>query len=128
MNKTELLEKYKDQSVRYLENAYKFISAGDAEKASEFLWGSMAEAIKAVAAIKGVTFRGHRQVRDYAENLAKELGDNSIFAHFLHAESLHSNFYECELELGDVIRVAEEVRSTVDKLLRLLPKETQGEK
>ena len=127
MNHTELLEKYKAQSEHYLENAYKFIEAGDVEKASEFLWGSMAEAIKAVAAIKGVTFKGHRQVRNYAENLSKELGDNSIFDHFLHAESLHSNFYECELELRDVIRVADEVRMTVDKLLRLLPKETQGE-
>jgi len=124
MNHAELLGKYKAQSVHYLENAFKFIDAGDVEKASEFLWGSMAEAIKAVAAIKGVTFRGHRQVRDYAESLSKELGDKSIFDHFLHAESLHSNFYECELELKDVIRVAEEVRTTVDKLLSLIPGES----
>ncbi len=52
MNNTELLEKHKAQSVHYLENAYKFIDAGDVEKASEFLWGSMAQAIKAVAATK----------------------------------------------------------------------------
>lgn len=120
MNRTELLERYKAQSIHYLENAYKFIDAGDAEKASEFLWGSMAETIKAVAATKGVTFRAHRQLRDYAESLSKELDDKSIYDYFLHAESLHSNFYESELELKDVIRIADEVRMTVDKLLSLI--------
>ncbi|GAH82404.1 unnamed protein product, partial [marine sediment metagenome] len=115
MNQREVLEKYKAQSVHYLENAYKSIDAGDSEKASEFLWGSMAEAIKAVAATKGVTFRGHRQLWDYAESLSKELDDKSIFDSFLHANSLHSNFYESELELKDVIRIADEVRMTVGK-------------
>jgi hypothetical protein len=127
VTKNEVLEKYKDQSIHYLENAFKSINAGDVEKASEFLWGSMAEAVKAVAAIKGVKLKGHRLLRDYAERLSKELGDNSIFDHFLHAESLHSNFYECELELRDVIRVAEEVRSTVLKLFSYIPEEKSEE-
>jgi len=118
---SELLEKYKEQSLHYLANAYKFIEAGDVGKASEFLWGSMAEAVKAVAAIKGVTFRGHRQVRDYAYKLSRELDDKSIYDHFSHAESLHSNFYECDREMGDVIMVAQEVRETVGKLLSRIP-------
>ena len=122
MNNTELLEKHRAQSRHYLENAYKFIDAGDVEKASEFLWGSMAQAIKAVAPIKGIPLKKHRQLWDYAESLAKELGDDSIFDSFFHANSLHSNFYECELELKDVIRVAQEVSSTVNELLELLPK------
>lgn len=126
MNNTELLEKHRAQSVHYLENAYKFIDAGDAEKASEFLWGSMAQAIKAVAATKWVTLRGHRLLRDYVESLSKELDDKSIYDYFLHAESLHSNFYESELELKDVVRIAEEVRTTVAKLLNLLPKESEN--
>ena len=123
MNHTELLEKHKAQSVHYLENAYKFIDAGDSEKASEFLWGSMAQAIKAVAATKGVTLKSHRLLWDYAESLSKELEDKSIFDSFFHANSLHSNFYECELELKDVIRVADDVRMTVGKLLQLISQE-----
>lgn len=123
MNNTELLEKHKAQSVHYLENAYKFIDAGDVEKASEFLWGSMAQAIKAVAATKEITLKSHRQLWDYTESLSKELDNKSIFDSFFHANSLHSNFYECELELKDVIRVAEEIRMTVDTLLSLIPKE-----
>jgi hypothetical protein len=123
MNQRETLEKYKAQSIHYFENALSSIQAGEAEKAGEFLWGSMAQALKAVAATKGVTFKRHRLLKDYAESLSKELGDKSIYDYFLHAESLHSNFYESDLELKDVVRIADEVRVTVDTLLRLIPKE-----
>ncbi len=117
------VEKYAGQSRHYLLNASKFIDAGDSEKASEFLWGSMAQAIKAVVAAKGVTFRKHRLLWECAETLAKELRDKSIYDSFVHAYSLHSNFYESELELRDVRRVAEDVRMTVGKLLQLISQE-----
>lgn len=117
------VEKYAGQSRHYLLNASKFIDAGDSEKASEFLWGSMAQAIKAVVAAKGVTFRKHRLLWEYAETLAKELKDKSIYDSFVHAYSLHSNFYESDLELRDVRRVAEDVRMTVGKLLQLISQE-----
>ena len=55
------VEKYAGQSLHYLKNASKFVDAGDPEKASEFLWGSMAQAIKAVVvADKGITFKKAR--------------------------------------------------------------------
>ncbi len=117
------VEKYARQSLSYLRNASKFIDAGDSEKASEFLWGSMAQAIKAVVATKGVTFRKHRLLWEYAETLAKELEDKSIYDSFVHAYSLHSNFYESDLELKDVCRIAEDVRTTVGKLLNRIPKD-----
>ncbi len=118
------VEKYAGQSRHYLLNASKFIDAGDSEKASEFLWGSMAQAIKAVVAAKGVTFRKHRLLWEYAESLTKELEDKSIYDSFVHAYSLHSNFYESDLELKDVRRIAEDVRTTVGKLLNLISQET----
>ena len=116
------VEKYARQSLSYLRNASKLIDAGDSEKASEFLWGSMAQAIKAVVAAKGVTFRKHRLLWEYAETLAKELEDKSIYDSFVHAYSLHSNFYESDLELKDVCRIAEDVRATVGKLLSSISK------
>ena len=118
------VEKYAGQSRHFLLNASKFIDAGDSEKASEFLWGSMAQAIKAVVAAKGVTFRKHRLLWEYAESLTKELEDKSIYDSFVHAYSLHSNFYESDLELKDVRRIAEDVRTTVGKLLNLISQET----
>jgi len=117
------VEEYASQSLRYLKNASKFIDAGNSDKASEFLWGSMAEALKAVAASRGIVLKDHRQIWNYTESLTKELGDKSIYDAFIHANYLHTNFYESELELRDIRRAAEDIRVAVDKLLRLAAEE-----
>ena len=117
------VEKYAGQSLHYLKNASKFIDAGDSDKASEFLWGSMAEALKALALSRGIHLKNHRKIWDYAESLPKELGDKSIYDAFLHANFLHTNFYESELEIKDVRRMAEDIRVAVGKLLSLIPEE-----
>lgn len=124
MNQRELLEKYKDQSVHYLKNAFKFIDAGDAEKASEFLWGSVAEAIKAVAASKGTKLEHHGQIGDYAWKLKKEMQDESIWDNYGHASYLHTNFYEAGLTVDDVRRYIDGIRETVRKLLELSGRES----
>jgi len=117
------VEKYQTQSIHYLENAFKFIEAGDAEKASEFLWGSMAEAIKATAASKEIWLKSHKDLRNYAMELSRELRDESIRNTFNHAQSLHSNFYETGLLMEDVVMCAEDVKATVGKLFKLISKE-----
>ena len=117
------VEEYASQSLRYLKNASKFIDAGNSDKASEFLWGSMAEALKPVAASRGIVLKDHRQIWNYTESLTKELGDKSIYDAFIHANYLHTNFYESELELRDIRRAAEDIRVAVDKLLRLAAEE-----
>ena len=118
------VKKYASQSLRYLKNASKFIDAGNSDKASEFLWGSMAEALKALALSRGIPLKNHREIWNYAESLPKELGDKSVYDAFLHANFLHTNFYESELELKDVRRMAEDIRIAVGKLLSLIPGET----
>jgi len=116
------VEKHAGQSRHYLLNASKFIDAGDSEKASEFLWGSIAQALKALALSKGIRLQKHWEIWNYVESLAKELEDRSIYDVFLHADSLHKNFYELELEMKDVRRMAEDVKMTVGKLLSYIPK------
>ena len=117
------VEKYAAQSLHYLKNASKFIDTDDSAKASEFLWGSMAQALKALALSKGILLEKHWQIWDYVDSLTKELEDRTIYDVFLHADSLHKNFYELELEMKDVLRMAEDVKMTVGKLLSLIPKE-----
>jgi len=116
-----VVERYEAQSKHYLDNAAASMRKGDIEKASEFLWGSIAEAVKAVAASKGITFYSHRRLKEYASELARELQDKSISDTFNRAESLHFNFYESTLELKDIRLVAEDIRTTVNKLLSLIP-------
>lgn len=121
MEAKEKIKRYKQQSIHYFENATKFIDKGDAEKASEFLWGSVAQALKAVAANKNIWLRSHSQIKNYALTLARELQDDSIWHTFIYAQSLHSNFYESGLLLEDVAMGAEDVKKTVKQLLTLVP-------
>lgn len=120
MNQRGTPKEYKAQSVYYFANALSSIQAGNTEKASEFLWGSMAQALKAVAASKGIALNSHGELRNYARELAKEQKDESIFKVFRNAESLHRNFYEFGFELEDVRMLSDEIRETVRKLLELI--------
>ena len=119
-----MIEKYRTQSIHYLQNGFEFIEAGDSEKASEFLWGSMAQALKAVAASKGTRLKKHWEIGDYAEALAKEQGDKAISEVFGHASKLHSNFYEAGLRMEEVRIYAEDIRKAVGKLLSLIEEAT----
>lgn len=113
-------EKYKKQSLHYLENAFAALEDGESEKAGEFLWGSMAQALKAVAASKGIELRRHWDITDYARGLAKELEDKALSDAYGHANYLHSNFYEAGLRTEDVYVYAEDIRKAVGKLLGLI--------
>jgi hypothetical protein len=119
LNPNRGVKKYSGQSLHYLHNAENYINKGDSAKASEFLWGGMAQALKAVAASKEISLRGHRQLWKYAETLSKELQDRSIYDTFLHARLLHTNFYEADMELDDVKKIAGDIKTVVSKLQSL---------
>jgi hypothetical protein len=123
LESTRKTEKFKKRSIHYFENALHFIEADDLEKASEFLWGSVSQALKAVAASRGIELRSHKKIRDYAMEIAKNLGDDSIRHEFNSAQSLHSNFYESGLILEDVVIGAEDAKRLVAKLFYLIPEE-----
>jgi hypothetical protein len=106
-----------------MENALVFLQRGEAGKAGELLWGSVAEALQAVATSRGMRLANHRSLRFFAGTVAKELGDASLSEGYRLAEGLHSNFYEVELEPGDIAAVVEPIRRTVSKLLDLIPPE-----
>jgi len=114
-------EEYKTQSIHYLENAFKSIKAGNPEKAGEFLWGSMAQALKAVAASRERELNTHEEIRRYARELAKRGRDESIWNGFSQASYLHSNFYEAGLSMEEVLTYSGRIRTTVRKLLEMIP-------
>jgi len=122
------VEKYASQSLRYLRNASKFIDAGNSEKASEFLWSSMVQALKAVALSKGFFLKNHAAIWNYVDTLTKDLQNKDIRDAFVSANLLHTNFYESELGLDRVRILADDIRTAVGKLLSLIPKqESSGE-
>jgi len=116
-----VVERFKNQSRHYQDNALRFLQEGEVQKASEFFWGSMAQALKAVAASRGMELRSHGLIRQYARELARELGDESIVDGFREADSLHSDFYEAGLTADDVTLAWEtRIRPALDSLGRLL--------
>lgn len=119
----ERVKRYVLALLHYLENALVTLNVGEAAKAGELLWGSMAQAVQAVAASRGKPLVNHRSLRWFVSTLAKEVNDRSIADGFFHAEHLHSNFHEVDLAPEDVALVVEPIRTAVSKLLSLIPKE-----
>ena len=113
-------ETYIKQSLLYLNNANEEIKKKNYEKASGFLWGSVAEALKALLmARKGFRIRSRSEFWDVARELSKEYGDKDIYIVFHEANSLHSNFYEVSLKEEDVMINFEHIRMLVGKLLNI---------
>ena len=117
------VERYAGRSLHYLRNAAKFIDKGDAEKASEFLWGSIVQALKAVALSKGFFLKNHAAIWNYVDDLTKDLQNKDIRDAFVSANLLHTNFYESELGLDRVRILSDDIRTAVGKLLSLILKQ-----
>ncbi len=110
-------------SRQYLENGLIALQAGEAGKAGELLWGSVALAVQAVATSKGHSVDTHRKLKNFALQLAIDLNDVTIRQDFIVAESLHHNFYEVEQEPQDIVQVVPTVEQLLVRLFGLIPPE-----
>lgn len=120
----EKVRKYAAASLHYIDNAKKMLLENEPGKASELLWGGVAEAVQALAASRGKLLSSHRSMHWFIGELSKELNDATIAEAFYAAENLHHNgFHEVELETRDVALVFETVTKLVSKLLGLIPNE-----
>lgn len=119
----ESIRRFAGASVHYLENALELLNQGEPAKAGELLWGSMAQALQAVALSHGTPLANHRSLRWFASQLAKELSDRSILDGFWQAEKLHSNFHDVDLSVEDVATMVDAIKTTVSRLLSLVPAE-----
>jgi hypothetical protein len=107
-------------SSHYFENAQHFLELGEIEKSSEFLWGSISQSLKALAANKGIELRKHDDLKNYAWELSRETKDEGIWYAFLEAQNQHSNFYESGLSIEDIVRASEAIQSTLVKIEKLI--------
>ena len=124
---SQTLRGYVTRSQEYLQNAYASLEQNEVEKAGEFLWGSMAQAIKAIAAFKDVELRSHGAIWTYVRELSRELGDETLLEAFRDAHSLHQNFYESGLTSEIVLTHGESIRRAVGRLLIMIPPEALGQ-
>ena len=119
-NETDI-QRYIEHTRQYLENGLIALQKGEAGKAGELLWGSVAEAAHALAATKNVPLPSHRQLHNFVLNVAEELHDKALAEDFIIAESLHHNYYEVKLDSKDVEIVLPRIRTLVIKLLEFIP-------
>lgn len=120
IDRKERAKAYLNRSLEYLENASKAFRDEEPEKTGEFLWGSVATALKAlVMAKKGMVIRSHGEFWDVARELTRETGDKLIYESYKEANFLHSNFYDSRLSLDDVKNSSEKIARLVKRLIIL---------
>ena len=119
----EAARKYVLAALHYLDNALELLNKKEPAKAGELLWGSVAQALQAVAASRNKRLSNHRSLRWFASQLARELGDKTLLDGFRRAEYLHSNFHEVDLTVEDVAIDVDSIQAVVSRLLSLVPLE-----
>jgi HEPN domain-containing protein len=102
---------YRTTGDHLLRRAKEEFDKGDLLQASEKSWGAVGQHLKALATERGEKHRDHSEIRQVAQELAKETGNPEIRELFSHAESLHSNFYEAHMD-------EETVRDGMDRARR----------
>lgn len=85
----------------YYKNAQEYAQNQEFSKATELLWGALATAIKAIAAVTGKPLTAHRHGADSLETfvteIAKVRGEPQLLSDFLDAQAMHRNFYEGDM-------------------------------
>jgi hypothetical protein len=104
-------------NAKYLREVEELIEKKDYPQASEKLWGSFVEAVKAVASERGIKLGTHRSIAEFVAELDKEYPDLKLREVFRHAESLHVNFYEDHLPEDYVIESKQIISKAVEQLL-----------
>ena len=120
----DAIQRFVLHAQQYLGNALLALQNGEAGKAGELLWGSVAQAINAVAASRNRSIATHRDLKNFALQLARELNDSNIEKNFIVVESLHHNFYDVQQEPQDIELVVPATQELVNRLLALIPPET----
>jgi len=96
------------------------MAKGEYAQASEKLWGGFVEAVKAVAASRGLVLGTHRGIAEFVSRLHKEHPEWKLIDAFAHAERLHINFYEDHLPGDQVEESRRVVEEAVNRFKTLL--------
>lgn len=102
---------------KYLKEAEELFAKKDHAQASEKVWGAFVEAVKVVAADRGMSLGTHRSIAEFVSKLDKDHPEWMLRNVFRHAESLHTNFYEDHLPEDYVVESKEVILRAISKLL-----------
>ena len=117
---------YRKRSEKYLNNAMLEASKKNFAKASEFLWGAIAEAAKAIYALSGQPLRGHKEINRALRELVhdEELTKRREFLRT--ANQLHTNFYEGSVDEVEFLLLSQTAYKLLSKLFGIWRTQAKG--
>ena len=113
-------QKYAELSQRLIQQAERELQSGDLMQASEKIWGSVAHAVKAVAAQRGWSHINHARLWDISGQIADEQNRPDLRIKFRSADSMHMNFYENRMGESEVRDGLESAKGYVNELEAVL--------
>ena len=120
---TSRITPYREQSRKYLRQAYQELAVQDFCQASEKGWGAASQMVKAAAEVHDWEHKAHWQLQQAIEWLAEEMDDKDVSDSFAFASALHINFYEGWLAATTIESYLSHVTRLIDKLEAVLPAE-----
>ena len=96
-----IFEEYIRTRDEYYANMSEMLIKGEYRKASELLWGAIAQSIKALASLSSINIRIHGDFFKYVKEVAKEKQDEEYKELFHTLNALHKNFYDLEFPPED---------------------------
>ncbi len=123
----ERIAKHLAKSREYWQKAPAYLSEGDLCQAGEKAWGAVAQMIKAVASHRGWRHFGHNDVLVAAREVADESENPVTIRESINiVRTLHTNFYEVNLDRIDTELGFARAASLLQTFWRLLPAEHTG--
>ena len=121
------IRKHLPKAKEYWSKWPAYLAEDDLCQAGEKGWGAVAQLAKAVATHRGWNHFGHEEIRTVIRQIADE-SDNrdTIRRSLMHAEMLHGNFYEINLDRVDTELALTDAQFLMSVLWNLLPQEYTG--
>ena len=113
-------QEYAASALKFLADSDREFDAGERQQASEKLYGAANVALTAIAIQRGWKHRTHRDMKNAAQRLADEHGDNFLFTGFNTAEKFHKNFFHDEMEDYEIESDRPFVHRYVNRVLELM--------
>ena len=123
----ERIRKHLGQAREYWLKCPGYLAEGDLCQAGEKGWGAFAQMTKAVASHRGWRHFSHTAVLTAARQIADESDDpGAIRAAINFARTMHTNFYEVDLDRTDTEMGLARVETLLQTFWLLLPEQYTG--
>ena len=123
----ERIAKHLAKSREYWQKAPVYLSEGDLCQAGEKAWGAVAQMTKAVASHRGWRHFLHRELLEAIREIADESGDAGDIRDSIEiVRSMHTNFYEVDLDHIAVQRGMTRAEYLLQTFWRLMPETYTG--